>query len=244
MAALPALLRETLLSAADAVWPRRCLHCDRPTDSSVCLCESCTEALTTDRHSCCPRCSTTIGPHADASGGCLRCHAQKFHFASAQRLGVYDGELRDVILQMKQRAGETLAEVVGWVWASARRETLMKSQPQEVVPIPLHWRKRFARGFNQAESIARGVAKGLGIPLRKGVIRRVKSTLQQSGISPTERRENLKDAFRPANGRRLNGLRILLIDDVLTTGATADAASVAILAGGAAQVDVAVLAHR
>jgi len=159
-------------------------------------------------------------------------------------LGVYDGELRDVILQMKQRAGETLAEVVGWVWASARRETLMKSQPQEVVPIPLHWRKRFARGFNQAESIARGVAKGLGIPLRKGVIRRVKSTLEQSGISPTERRENLKDAFRPANGRRLNGLRILLIDDVLTTGATADAASVAILAGGAAQVDVAVLAHR
>jgi ComF family protein len=241
---VPVLVRETLLAAADLVWPRRCLHCDGQSASEICLCEACRKTFTEDSHNSCPRCCSTIGPHADASDGCLLCKSSRFHFASAQRLGVYDGQLRDAILSMKHRGGETLAEVMGLVWAEAHRKRLMKPQPQAVVAVPLHWRKRFSRGFNQAEMIARGVALGLGIPLIPRAIRRVRPTPQQTGVTPTERRENMKNAFRPSRTRRLKGLRILLIDDVLTTGATADAAAVAILAGGAAQVDVAVLAHR
>lgn len=244
MPPLPTIIRESLLAAVDLVWPRRCLHCDGQSPSDICLCEACREAFTGDAYNACPRCTSTIGPHADASDGCLQCKTSRFHFASAQRLGVYGEQLRDAILAMKHRGGETLAEVMGAVWAEARREQLMKSQPQAVIAVPLHWRKRFARGFNQAELIARGLASGLGIPFIPRAIRRVKPTPPQTGVTPTERRENMKGAFRASRVHPLKGLRVLLIDDVLTTGATADAASVAILAGGAAQVDVAVLAHR
>ena len=238
------IVTETLHSAADLFWPRRCLHCDEPTSRSLCLCESCITHFDKDTAPTCLRCTSTVGPHSDTSQGCPRCEKQTFRFASAQRWGVYDGELRNAILRMKHRGAESLAEVMGVAWAVSRQTGLLATGPQAVMAIPLHWQKRWQRGFNQAELLARGVAEGLGLPYVARAIRRVKPTPQQSGVSPTERRENLKNAFRPWRTHGWQGLRILLIDDVLTTGATADAASAAILAGGAAQVDVGVLAHR
>jgi ComF family protein len=238
------LVSDTLHSAADLLWPRRCLHCDEPTSRTLCLCESCVANFDKDTSPTCPRCTSTVGPHTDVSQGCPRCRSAHYRYASAQRWGVYDGELRNAILRMKYRGGESLAEAMGVAWAASRRDALMASSPHVVAAVPLHWRKRWARGFDQAELLARGVAEGLGLPFAAGTIRRVKATPQQSGVSPTERRENLKNAFRPSRTGVWKAVRVLLVDDVLTTGATADAASAAILAGGAAQVDVAVLAHR
>jgi ComF family protein len=235
---------DLLHSAADLVWPRRCLHCDEPTIHTICLCDSCLQYFNKDSAPACPRCTSTVGPHSDVREGCPRCRAQSFRFRSAKRWGVYEGELRNAILRMKHRGGESLAEILGLAWAAARKTSLMESSPQAVMAVPLHWRKRWHRGFDQAGLLGLGVAEGLGIPFISNAIRRVKATPPQSEVSATQRRENLKGAFRPHRTRGWQGLRILLVDDVLTTGATADAASAAILAGGAAQVDVAVLAHR
>lgn len=234
-------------AVADLVWPRICLVCDqgiRDLDNVSYLCGDCQKAILFDAHPSCPRCTSTIGPYADVASGCLRCRNERFHFDSAVRLGPYDGMLRIAILRMKQPAGETLAERLGREWAATRREILQAGDPQLIIPIPLYWRRRWVRGYNQSATLAEGVGTVLGVPVRTNILRRVRSTSSQRHRSRAERRENVRGAFRAVRPAAVQGLRVLLIDDVLTTGATADEAAVALKAAGAAQVRLAVLAHR
>ena len=245
MPTLLPFLRAAAYGVSDLLWPRRCHLCaaalpEEPTPN--CFCPACTTAITTEPHATCPRCASTVGPHTDTSAGCLRCREDKFPFDAAVRLGPYDGALRDAILRAKQPGGEGVAETLGRVWATARRPQLLAAGAGAIVPVPLHWRRRWSRGFNQSEAVARGVAGVLGLPLLPFAMRRVRPTPKQVGTSRAERLRNVEGAFAPT--LRLPRMRILLIDDVLTTGATASAASRAVLATGAAQVTVAVLAHR
>jgi ComF family protein len=157
---------------------------------------------------------------------------------------VYDGRLRDAILRIKQPGGDGFAEVLGTLFAASRREKLLASSPQVIVPVPLHWRRWWERRHNQAEGIARGMSSVLGMPVARRAIRRVRGGPKQPAVSAEERRRNVSGAFRPQTLPGVKGLRVLLIDDVLTTGATADAAAESVRTAGAAQVHVAVLAHR
>ena len=232
-------------AVSDLFWPRRCHLCAEPLTEEPtpdCFCPACLTAILADSHDTCPRCAATVGPHTDTSDGCPACREAKFPFGAAVRLGPYDGRLREAILRAKQPGGEGIAETLGRVWATAQRDQLLALRADAIVPIPLHWRRRWCRGFNQAEAVARGVAEVLRLPLRAFAVRRVRPTPKQTGTSRAERLRNVAGAFLPADP--LPDARVLLIDDVLTTGATASAASRAILAGGAAQVTVAVLARR
>lgn len=243
---MPPLLTKLWLAASDWVWPRACHLCrERITDDRpLCLCGACETALTTDPNSACPRCSSTVGPHVDTSAGCPACRNSTFRFASAVRLGPYDGILREAVLKTKQPGGGELAETLGRLFVAAREVHLKSAQPEVVVPVPLHWRRWWARQHNQAEGVARGVATGLGVPVLRRALWRVRYTPSQPAGSREQRWANAAGAFRVPPWVRLRGVRVLLIDDVLTTGATADAAAAALRAGGAAQVHVAVLAHR
>ena len=109
-----------------------------------------------------------------------------------------------------------------------------------VTPVPLHWRRRWQRGFNQSELLARAIARRRGIPLIRA-LRRGAATQAQAGLSNAQRRENVAAAFR--SRRRVAGLRILLIDDVMTTGATAGACARALKKAGAKSVSLAALAR-
>lgn len=242
----PPFLRRAWFAATDWVWPRVCLLCEaRMTEpADVCLCPACVTALTTDPHQTCLRCSSTIGPHTDTSAGCSRCRDEVVRFDSATRLGVYDGRLREAVLRIKHVAGDALAEALGTVFAHKLRQRSGSDGPQLVVPVPLHWRRRLTRGYNQAESVARGIATELRVPLATRAVRRVRPTPKQTAVTPAERRRNVAGAFRPTTLAAVKGLRVLLVDDVLTTGATADAVATAVRTAGAAQVHVAVLAHR
>jgi ComF family protein len=227
------------------VYPAVCARCQflvaSPDDD---FCPACAEALTADPHRACPRCTTTVGLHADISAGCPRCRDEKFQFDSATRLGLYDGPLRDAILLMKKQAGETMAECVGRLWARNHADWFRALGVQVVIPVPLHWRRRLRRGYNQAEVLAVAVARLLRVPCEPRWLRRVRATSIQAQVAESERRTNVRGAFRAARSARPAGKTVLLVDDVLTTGSTASEAARALRQAGAATVHVAVLAHR
>jgi ComF family protein len=112
-----------------------------------------------------------------------------------------------------------------------------------VIPVPLSRGRRRERGFNQAELVARAVAREAGLPLRARVLKKTKERPPQAGLSAAARRTNVQSAYRARLPRSLQGKTLLLVDDVLTTGATAEAAARALLAAGAGAVDVLTLAR-
>lgn len=111
-----------------------------------------------------------------------------------------------------------------------------------IVPVPLYWLRQWRRGFNQSEVLARGLGRRLGLPVICG-LRRVRSTQVQAGLSNTARRQNVAQAFRSRRGRSVAGKRILLIDDVMTTGSTAAACALALKRAGAARVALVTVAR-
>lgn len=236
------LLRSAIAGISALAFPPACLVCDadlRAAGRHFCI--ECRAGLAREPTATCPRCASAVGPHANLKGGCSRCRGATFRFASAVALGPYDGVLRDAVLLTKRGGAEVLAGRLGELLACERRDELLAGDPQLVVPVALHWRRRWARGYNQADELALGVARVLGLPCRRDLLRRTSHTQIQSQLTGPERRANLAGRFRARPG--VAGLRVLVVDDVLTTGATCDAAAGALLDAGAAQVRVGVLAH-
>ena len=127
--------------------------------------------------------------------------------------------------------------------ARAGRELL--DGADALVPVPLHWRRLWARRFNQSALLAKAIAEIAGVPVAEDALQRVKATAQQVGLSQAERASNVQGAFRvPADGKaQVKRRRLVLIDDVLTSGATADACARTLLRAGASNVDVVVFAR-
>jgi ComF family protein len=239
------MIAEILRGAARLVYPPLCGLCESPLlPADVDFCETCRMRLLSDPHVTCTRCSGTVGEHTDTTEGCPNCRNDTFHFDSSLRLGPFDDVLRDAILRMKSRAGETLAELIGLTWARHQRSLLLERKADVVIPVPLHWIRRWGRGYNQSRTLAEAVAKELRLPAKPGWLGRIRATPSQTTLSPTERRTNLKDAFRVSRRADLKDKRVLLIDDVMTTGSTASEAAKALKAAGAGEVHIAVLGHN
>ncbi len=226
------------------VYPAHCLSCGRPLgEEEPAFCGNCRRALFTDPRPCCPRCAATVGPFGVADGRCGRCRDEGFAFEAALRLGPYDGLLRQVILRLKDRRGEGLAELIGERWAEQDRERFRALGADAVVPVPLHFWRRMVRGYNQSQALARGLSLRLGMPCQAGWLRRVRNTPRQTAQTVAGRKENVRGAFAVRPGISLRGRCVLLVDDVMTTGATAAEAARTLRAAGAARIAVAVLAR-
>jgi ComF family protein len=239
------VLLDLVRGLKNLVYPGVCAGCGQLLEQSADdFCESCTLALTGDPHFTCPRCTSTVGEHTDVSAGCPRCRDERYYFDSAFRMGLYDGILRDVVLGMKHRAGETLAECLGRLWARHQAARFRQLGVEVVIPVPLHWLRRLRRGYNQSEALSAAVAKLLKVPHCPGWVRRMRPTASQVQQSATDRRTNLRGAFRVSRWADVNGKSVLLIDDVITTGSTGSEAARALREGGAKTVHLAVLAHR
>jgi ComF family protein len=175
----------------------------------------------------------------DAAGQCAPCRLGLRGFDAAYCYGAYEGVLRDLIHLYKYAGMRPLAKPLGDLLGAA----LPRDQRFEVVvPVPLHWRRRWSRGFNQAELLARATALRCGIPMRKA-LRRTRSTETQAGLSNSRRRRNVADAFRVTSRQDVAGRRVLLVDDVMTTGATAGACAAALKRDGARSVALLALAR-
>lgn len=174
---------------------------------------------------------------------CPACLARPHVFARARAACVYDEHSRDLILAFKHADRLELAPLFAR-WLTRASAPLM-DEIDAVVPVPLHWSRLIQRRANQAAEVARPLAKAAGRAYLPDALVRIQATPSQGGKSVRGRRHNVRKAFAVPEARRrdLRGRRILLVDDVLTTGATADACSRALLAAGARTVDLAVIAR-
>lgn len=159
------------------------------------------------------------------------------------RLGAYEGALRTAVLQLKRPWGRPLAMSLGDLLADVCGSSLHAAQPDAVVPVPMHWSRKMWRGVNSAETLAECVARRLELPMAAHLLSRSKRTAPQARLSIPRRRANVRGAFRAGKHRDLAGARILLIDDIMTTGATLNEAARILRAAGAESISVAVLAR-
>ena len=190
---------------------------------------------------CCNGCGAPF--EYAAAERCAACLAQPRAFGRARAACLYDDASRDLILQFKHADRVDLAQLFsGWI---ARAAPDLLAQADAIVPTPLHRWRLLRRRYNQAAEIARPLARRAGLAYLPDVLVRAKPTQSQGGKSAAGRRRNVAGAFMvtAAGRRRIEGRRILLIDDVLTTGATAEACARAMLKAGAACVDLAVVAR-
>lgn len=215
-------------AALDWVFPRICAICESAAEGAA-LCGACAPGLEWVRPPYCPLCGA--GP---AGRECGECAGRSVTFAGALALGRYEGRYRDLVLKMKFRGGRVLADELG-----RRLAGRLEVRPDLVVPVPMGTWKLLLRGYNAAELLARRLAHHAGLPCASRVLRKVRRTRAQAGLDLARRLENPRGAYR---ARRVKG-RVLLVDDVLTTGATASACASALLEAGASEVFVAAAAR-
>jgi ComF family protein len=241
---LASLSGDMLAGARHLFYPGCCLLCGQPLPlEQEHFCSVCRHDLFTDPDSICPRCGGTIGPHAVIAERCFSCRKETFAFERVIRLGRYEGLLRDVILRLKHQRGEGLAELLGVCWAEAAAAQFAAVSVDALVPVPLHWLRRWQRGYNQSAALGRGLAQILGVPCQPSWLRRIRNTPRQTSQTPAGRKANVRGAFCARTATAVKGKAILLVDDVMTTGATVAEAARALRAGGAARIVVAVLAR-
>jgi ComF family protein len=232
--------------ALDALLPPRCLVCGATVGTAGALCAGCWSRMTVLGPPCCACCGFPF-EYGQGDGGseplCGACLRERPAFARARAALRYDDASRGLIIAFKHADRTDAAPALGRWLAHAGAELL--ADADLVAPVPLHRWRLFRRRYNQAALLASHVARAAGKPLCNDLLIRKRATPTQGRLGAAQRRENVAGAFAVTERRRaeLKGRRVLLIDDVLTTGATAGACARALLAGGADSVDLLTLAR-
>jgi ComF family protein len=203
------------------------------------LCEACAEALRFPEGRVCVKCGKPLGTDSEADR-CSDCESLDHVFSQGFAATLYSGPAMALVRDMKYRDrpyyAPVITELMSERWRSlADQETGETPQFDILTNVPVSVKKRKYRGFDQAELVASALAEKIGIPFASGLLRRTRDTVVQSSLSIGERRANLKGAFSVAASAKdeAAGKRVLLVDDVYTTGSTIDACTEALLAAGA-----------
>lgn len=234
-------MREILTGIADLVFPPRCVTCDtlRERHGPLPLCPSCQEKIRYIRSPLCLRCGLPFPAASGEDHLCGDCITTEKPFAVARAVGEYGETLLTAIHRFKYQGRTGIGKVLGGMMADFASGIWDMTVFDRIVPVPLHRRRLRERGFNQAVILAREISKRFGIPLDLTSLRRGAFTPPQVGLGREERSANVRGAFSARHPERITGRRILLVDDVYTTGSTlaecarvlirAEAESVAVL---------------
>lgn len=233
------LLNNWLTNIQDWLLPRLCPACGDPTGPGRELCPGCERNLPVLRHAC-PRCAIPY-EHPDTHGECGACQKQPPAFLRTVALYHYAPPVDHFIRALKFHQQLGLAQLLGI--RLAQRLLLEAARPDLIIPVPLHRARLRERGYNQALEIARPVAQALGVPLDFRSLRRVRATVPQTGMTVKERRKNLRGAFALRDENVVQNRRVALVDDVMTTGSTVQAAAQCLRAAGAMEVTIWVIAR-
>ena len=243
-------MRRLWHAALDLLYPPRCCGCDAPVVHPG-FCAPCQDAIRPPETPLCPVCGLpfTVARAMGAShpdhrcGPCLR-QPPRFERARARavyRAGATRNPLRHALHQYKYGRDVTLARPLGALFSGALPRAA--ADYDLIVPVPLHLSRLRWRGFNQAQLLARPLSRATHLPIEVRAVERVKATRAQVELGETERRTNVRGAFRVTAPARVRGRRILLVDDVFTTGATVNECAATLQRAGARGVDVLVLAR-
>lgn len=240
------LVRRVVGSVADILYPPVCAFCaatpgDRFAEDAVRLCIDCRNAFVMDDDGC-QKCGMPVGPHVNREDGCFRCAGRSFRFDRVLRLGIYRDDLRRACIRAKSPGAEPLAGALASLLCQTHRDALASLQFDSVLMVPQFWGHRITRPHHSAETMAEVIAERLEVPFHRRLLRKPKRTPDQSALPRAERLKNLHRAFAVRRGTNLSGQRLLLIDDILTTGTTANECSRALRAAGAELIGVAVIA--
>lgn len=240
-------LRDAVGALVSVLFPAPCRICREPlsTSSRIPVCPDCLAAIQPIRAPLCLSCGRPFPPGAPATVDsiCHACRQDLYHFDVARSFARYETALEHILLILKY---DPVTPLAGWF--AARLEEVVRSEPalgqvDWLVPVPLDRSRMRQRGYNQAELIARPLAKRLGRPVATDLLTRLRSRPPKLKLSRRERWETVRGAFQAEASTQVDRARILLVDDVLTSGATLDACSRALRSAGAVAVHAVTVAR-
>ena len=233
----------TVRQAIELLYPPCCANCGIDLPGEVrfpLLCGDCHQEFTRFQGPACVRCAMPVKSLATLDN-CGSCRNRHYYFDEAVSLGIYRDALQMASRRMKRPAYEQLTCTAGHLLAERIKPWIGDDPPDAVVPIPMHWLRLWTRGVNGAEVLAEVVGRELGVAVWPRLMCCRRRTRKQGTLGRTERFRNVRHAFRLTPGYVLDRTRVLLIDDVMTTGATASEVARVLRRAGAASVRVAVV---
>lgn len=226
------VLKDTGREVLQILYPARCPICHEIAPYHEAICPECRKRLPYIKTKRCRICGK---PVEDSEVYCDDCQKIRHHYQEGMGVFLYDDVMRETMSYLKYKHRKEYGRVLGELVYEEAREKIRFWNPQAIVPVPMHKSKMEKRGYNQAEEIARPIAELSGVPLRTDLLFRREKTAAMKDLSAMERRENMKNAFATADDIAIPK-RILLVDDIYTTGATMDACARALCAAGASQI--------
>lgn len=241
-------VRSIARSLADFCFPRRCVLCNALLDRELIdaggeTCGSCTGSLKALPEHHCTRCAYPFETEGIGSHLCQECLTSDPPFDRAGSVWCYEEPVQSAILNFKFHGRTYLRSFFSKAMTRRLRERWEGGRWDLIIPVPLHGSKLRKRGYNQALLIALDVARASRVPVSRSVLRKIRRTSAQSVLSRDERRTNVVSAFEVAEARAIHGKRVLLIDDVMTTGSTLRECAKTLKESGAERVDCLTLAR-
>ncbi len=237
------MVRHAQEAVMKTIYPPICVICRKSIDEAGHLCPDCWSQIHFLDGPICYQCGVPFDYPMFEDALCAACHASPPAYSRARAVFIYNDASKALVLALKHGDRTDLVPILSQ-WLSRKAADLRMSDSL-LVPVPLHWRRRWSRQFNQSAELARGVHRTTGIDLSLFALERHVHGPSQGALTRRARQENVAGVFRvrPPETDTLEGRHVILIDDVLTTGATANACARALAKAGAGQVDVLTLAR-